>query len=367
MMIPNYDFPTDLDAIKNRVDAINPKNYTKTRNFIHGAVTYLSPYISRGVISTKHVAESVLQKGVKPYEIEKFLQELAWRDYWQQIWIEKGEEINIDLRNQQQPVSNHGIPASIMQQTTGVEMIDQAIESLIHTGYMHNHIRMYVAAITCNMAYSHWHLPAKWMYYHLLDGDWASNALSWQWVSGANANKKYVANQTNINKYTGNTQRNTFLDVDYERFQDWSVPQELETTITPTFETTLPDTESITIDGSKPTYIYNWYNLDPHWTRDVDCNRILLLEPSIFEQYPISKQSMSFMLDLSKNIDSIQLFVGEFNDLHELAGEEIHYKEHPLNFNYIGTEHPREWISSVTGYYRSFFGFWKKLKKEKNW
>ena len=35
------------------------------------------------------------------------------------------------------------------------------------------------------------------MYYHLLDGDWASNALSWQWVAGSNASKKYYANQAN--------------------------------------------------------------------------------------------------------------------------------------------------------------------------
>ena len=52
------------------------------------------------------------------------------------------------------------------------------------------------------------------MYYHLLDGDWASNALSWQWVAGSNANKKYYANQDNINKYFNSSQKQTFLDVD---------------------------------------------------------------------------------------------------------------------------------------------------------
>ena len=55
----------------------------------------------------------------------------------------------------------------------------------------------------------------KWMYYHLLDGDWASNSLSWQWVVGSNANKKYVFNQANLNKYSKTYQSATYIDSDY--------------------------------------------------------------------------------------------------------------------------------------------------------
>ena len=54
---------------------------------------------------------------------------------------------------------------------------------------------MYIASIVCNIAKSHWKLPTKWFYYYLLDGDLASNNLSWQWVCGANSSKKYYANQ----------------------------------------------------------------------------------------------------------------------------------------------------------------------------
>lgn len=68
------------------MDNVNPVQYAKTRNFIDGAVTYLSPYISRGVISVKQVMETVFQKGYKSYQIEKFLQELAWREYFQRVW-----------------------------------------------------------------------------------------------------------------------------------------------------------------------------------------------------------------------------------------------------------------------------------------
>ncbi|MFM7485538.1 MAG: hypothetical protein ACKO13_01325, partial [Cytophagales bacterium] len=73
-------FPTDYGSIMERVNRINPIQYGKTRNFIDGAVTYLSPYISRGVISTKQVKDIVLAKGYHPAVIEKLLQELAWRE-----------------------------------------------------------------------------------------------------------------------------------------------------------------------------------------------------------------------------------------------------------------------------------------------
>ena len=75
---------------------------------------------------------------------------------------------------------------------------------------------MYLASITCNMAKSHWLVPSKWMYYHLLDGDIASNNCSWQWVSGAFSSKKYYCNQENINKYCFTKRTNSFLDKTYE-------------------------------------------------------------------------------------------------------------------------------------------------------
>ena len=358
-------FPTSYDAIRQRVAKIDPIKYGRSRNFIDGSVTYLSPYISRGVISTKQVMESVLARGYQPAQIEKFLQELAWRDYWQQVWISKGNAINSDLKNEQTPIANHKVPKAIIEGNTGISAIDEAIGDFYKTGYLHNHLRMYIAAISCNMAQSHWNYPAKWMYYHLLDGDWASNALSWQWVAGANSNKKYVANQDNINKYCYTEQKGTFLDIDYSEFSGMDIPEVLGSISDEKLVTLLPAQNPISINTALPTYIYNFYNLDPNWDTEIDANRILLLEPSVFESYPISKKSIDFTLDLAKNISNIQVYVGEFNDLvQEYNLDDIRFKEHPLNHNYTGSETPRDWMFDVTGYFSSFFGFWKKCKKQ---
>lgn len=46
-------FSTKIEAIQELIENINPIEYGKTRNFLDGAFTLLSPYISRGVISTQ--------------------------------------------------------------------------------------------------------------------------------------------------------------------------------------------------------------------------------------------------------------------------------------------------------------------------
>ncbi|MEB2784942.1 FAD-binding domain-containing protein [Algoriphagus persicinus] len=358
-------FPTDLESIENRIRAVDPEQYTSTRNYNDGAVTRLSPYISRGVISTKQVFQHLKTLNLPWYKTEKLVQELAWRDYWQQVWRAKGEGIKQDIKHRQQPVTNHQIPAAIVNAETGIEEVDEAIKQLYRTGYMHNHMRMYVASICCNVAKSHWLQPAKWMYSHLLDGDLASNYLSWQWVSGAFSSKKYYANQWNINTYFNSTQQNTFLDVDYEEFECMETPRQLLDLKSLRLETVLPTSGKPLFEKNKTSLIYNYYNIDPYWYQGQDVQRVFLIEPSFFQKNPVSQKCLDFALDLTKNIVGIQTFVGEFSELAEqIHTEYILYKEHPASMHYKGREEPREWMSSVEGFYLSFFAFWKKCKKE---
>ena len=64
---------TKFKKIIDRIEKIDPVNYAKNRNFIDGSVTKLSPYISRGVISTKYVFEKILEHNIPFYKIEKFV------------------------------------------------------------------------------------------------------------------------------------------------------------------------------------------------------------------------------------------------------------------------------------------------------
>jgi deoxyribodipyrimidine photo-lyase len=356
-------FLTSYNEILALVDEIDPVKYAYNRNYIDGNVSRLSPYISRGVISTKFVYERLQQRGFKLWQIEKFVQELAWRNYWQLIWSNQGNKIDDDLKSPQVNVRSMEMPEALLGANTEITAIDEGIKSLMGTGYIHNHMRMYLAAVVCNVAQCHWKQAAQWMYYYLLDADWASNALSWQWVAGTNSNKKYYANQENINKYCYTNDSNTFLDKSYEELITSIVPQQLSKTASPELVTKLPTKVSVNLNPDKPLLLYNFYNLDPLWRKDFDAHRVLLLEPSVFEKYPVAQHTIDFVLKLSENIPGIQVFTGEYSGLvNGFNQDEIYFKEHPLNRHYQGNCDERDWLTPVKGNYPSFFSFWKKAK-----
>lgn len=367
----HLSFPTEYEKALERVNAIDPIKYAKTRNFINGQITYLSPYISRGVISTKQVMEKIIEKQYPYPAIEKIIQELAWREFFQRVWQSKGLQIWDDLKQDQQEVVHHQMITSIQKANTGIESIDFAINGLYEKGYMHNHSRMYLASIACNIGKAHWIESSRWMYYHLLDGDIASNNCSWQWVAGAFSSKKYYCNQENVNKYTFSKQQNTFLDKPYEQLVDLPIPDALQETTVLDLTTNLPKSNTPNIDTELPTLIYNSYNLDPIWRKLEKVNRVLLLEPSHFNQYPVSDKVIEFIIDLSKNIEGIQVYTGEIADIENLyktnntwENQKIISKEHPAFAYYPGIKDQRDWMfPEVNGFHPSFFGFWKKAER----
>lgn len=354
-------FPTSIEEVQNRIDNIDPEKYARTRNYLDGSVTKLSPYISRGVISTSQVLHSVFSKGYDKWKLEKFVQELAWREFFQRTWQQKGDAIFQDIKEPVKAFQQTGIPEAVINGETGIHAIDRSIKDLYDTGYMHNHCRMYVASLTCNIAGTHWKHPAQWMYYHLLDGDLASNMLSWQWVAGTFSRKLYFCNQENINRYTKSVQHNTYLDRSYEEISEMEVPDSLLSITENKFETHLPSTPLPVIDKTLPTLIYNSYNLDPKWHKGENANRILLLEPNHYKKFPVSNKVMDFILELAKEIDNIQVYCGNFE---ELGIEEVIFKEHPLNQHLKGKMESREWLFPEPDYeLGSFFSFWKKSEK----
>ena len=358
-------FETSIAEISAQVEKVNPIEYARTRNFTDGAVTRLSPYISRGVVSPKYVLDAVLRRGYKSFQIQKFIQELAWREYFQNVWRAKGDALDEDLKQPQTDVENSLMPKAVIDAETGIEAVDDGVRQMYEAGYAHNHLRMYIASTVCNIGKSHWRIPARWMYYHLLDADWASNALSWQWTAGAFSNKKYYASQENINKYCGTNQRETFLDVDYGEFSELPVPEVLRETENPVLTSELPEKKPLAIDDSLPTLVYNFYNLDPFWKAETNANRVLLFEPTHFAKYPVAPKTIDFVLKLAGNISGVKIYTGEFDELKkEYNLSEIYYKEHPTAAHYQGIEEERDWMfPELNGYFPSFFDYWKKCEK----
>ena len=195
-------FEPTLAAAQARLKAVRPADYARSRNAIEGAVTGLSPYITHGLVTLPEVLAGVAAQ----HRLDvghKFVFELGWREYFRHVWQHHGNGILQSLHEGLLPKAAYApeMPADIRQARTGIPAIDTAVRKLYATGYLHNHARMWLASYIVHIRKVHWRAGADWMLAHLLDGDLASNHLSWQWVAGTGSTKPYLFNAENVEKY----------------------------------------------------------------------------------------------------------------------------------------------------------------------
>ena len=195
-----------------RLEAFLPHagaDYAMGRNEVPGVVSGLSPYLRHRLLTENEVIGAVLKRhsfGVA----EKFIQEICWRTYWKGwlemrpwVWSQYLEELQ-SIRSTIEEESNlKTLLLSAERGETGLECLDDWVTELRGTGYLHNHVRMWFASIWIHTLRLPWQLGADFFMRHLLDGDPASNTLSWRWVCGLQTKGKvYLASAENIERYT---------------------------------------------------------------------------------------------------------------------------------------------------------------------
>lgn len=195
-------FAPTLAAALARIDAVRPAAYASTRNSLDGAVSRLSPYITHGFVTLADVLAGVAARHALDVR-HKFVYELGWRAYFRHVWRHRGEGILHSLHEGPLPDNAYAreLPADIREACTGVPAVDEAVRTLYATGWLHNHARMWLASYVVHVRKVHWRVAADWLYGHLLDGDLASNHLSWQWVAGTGSHKPYLFNADNVARY----------------------------------------------------------------------------------------------------------------------------------------------------------------------
>lgn len=187
--------------------AIDPGRYAATRNHLGGAVTRLSAYLRHGVLGLAEVRAAALRAARRPEEAAKLISELGWRDYFQRVYAAIGDGVWSD-REPAKTGEGPGayaaeLPADIGAGATGLACIDAFSLELVATGYLHNHARLWLAAYIVHWRRVAWQAGARWFLQHLLDGDPASNNLSWQWVAGTFSHKPYYFNRQSLERFTG--------------------------------------------------------------------------------------------------------------------------------------------------------------------
>jgi len=183
-------------------------NYGRLRNFDLGSkrpstVSQLSPWIRHRLVTEQEVLAQIL-KAHDSAQTVNFVQEVFWRGYFKG-WLEQHPSVwdrYLDgLCHAQESIGTDYADASAGR--TGIDCFDHWCAELVTTGYLHNHARMWFASIWIFTLRLPWELGADFFLTHLIDGDPASNTLSWRWVGGLHTKgKTYLATADNIARFT---------------------------------------------------------------------------------------------------------------------------------------------------------------------
>ena len=179
----------------------------------------LSPYLRRRLLTEEEVARAALRAfGVQGSET--FVAEVFWRTYFKghlethpDAWtLYRAGLGEARARLAAEPGLRRTFGAAVAGRT-GIDGFDHWAIQLVEEGWLHNHARMWFASIWIFTLRLPWELGADFFLRHLLDGDAASNTLSWRWVAGLHTRgKHYLARRDNIRRYTEDRHDPTGLD-----------------------------------------------------------------------------------------------------------------------------------------------------------
>ena len=125
--------------------------------------------------------------------VETYLKELVWRDYAANIILQfpdygarnaRGSFDHFPWRN----MSDENVRRDFRLWTkgqTGYPIVDAGMRELWATGWMHNRVRMIAASFLIKHLLIDWVEGEKWFWDTLVDADYASNAVNWQWTAGS--------------------------------------------------------------------------------------------------------------------------------------------------------------------------------------
>jgi deoxyribodipyrimidine photo-lyase len=165
-------------------------SYADTRNLpaVDGT-SRLSPHLHFGELSPASVWHAVAPRG---HETETFLKELVWRDYAANIVLARPEYGRCNGKPQfdalpWRDLAKSSVRADLVawrKGLTGYPIVDAGMRELWTTGWMHNRVRMIAASFLVKHLLIDWREGERWFWDTLVDADYGSNSVNWQWTAG---------------------------------------------------------------------------------------------------------------------------------------------------------------------------------------
>jgi deoxyribodipyrimidine photo-lyase len=166
------------------------KFYDEKRNLpsVAGS-SFLSPHLHFGEISPATCWHATMKAGGS---VDVFLKELVWRDYAQNVICQFPEYGGKNAREAfdklpWRDMSDPSVKADYDAWTkgeTGYPIVDAGMRQLWTTGWMHNRVRMIAASFLIKHLLIDWREGEQWFWDTLVDADYGSNAVNWQWTAG---------------------------------------------------------------------------------------------------------------------------------------------------------------------------------------
>ncbi len=171
-----------------------------------GATSTLSPYLRRRLVTERETVEAALGGP----DSATFVAEVFWRSYFKghletrpALWDDYLRRVAQDRQRLASESGLRRVFDDAVAGRTGIDGFDDWARELVRENWLHNHARMWFASIWMFTLRLPWALGADFFMRHLLDGDPASNTLSWRWVAGLHTRGKcYAARAENIRRYT---------------------------------------------------------------------------------------------------------------------------------------------------------------------
>lgn len=183
--------PGEAGARK-RVDAFidHAARYDARRNLpsVEGS-SRLSPHLHFGEVSPAYVWHRTADAGGS---VDVFQAELGWRDYAQNVILQFPEYGAKNAREKYDAMEWRDFRSSAVRDEfdawtkgrTGYPIVDAGMRQLWATGWMHNRVRMIAASFLIKHLLIDWREGEKWFWDTLVDADYGSNAVNWQWTAG---------------------------------------------------------------------------------------------------------------------------------------------------------------------------------------
>jgi deoxyribodipyrimidine photo-lyase len=299
---------------------IDPVAYSRNRNFINGAVTGLSPYIRHGCISLKEVADDIQYRFGK--QGQRLIAELAYRDFWRQNWYRRGNAIFSDLELPKVALGENTMPLFISQGITGLPCMDGVIRDLTTDGYVHNHARLWFAAYVIHWLKVDWRVAADWFEIQLIDGDKASNHLSWQWVASTFSAKPYFFNKENLARFTGEKycatcQVNCPFDDSYENLQK-KIFTEPTKTSKKVYPVKMPEKGSFSQSTAVSVYIHDEMLSSSNPLTKLAMPKYFIFDEALYDEWPLKR--IQFMADCLAEMSGVEVWLGDTREVLQTLG-----------------------------------------------